>query len=192
MDMTFDLLDRRRHSAGKVVITLCVDNEMALPVDNRDPRELNNLEVNFYTDPIENFNIPISEFAPKKLQALDKNNNADGVGNFEEGMEAANENSVQGSQAGDVSLASSSQDALSGIFNSLADQQSNFGNLVSDLRGDGHNFMKALTGDLDLPTVLRLGHRINEDTVKVSYFILYFLYCYLQLFNITFHLKKKF
>ena len=61
------------------------------------------------------------------------------------------------------------EDELSGVFPSLTDEQSQFSKLVSDLRGDGDNHVKILIGDIEQGSLLRLGHRVNGQTVKVAF-----------------------
>ena len=69
-------------------------------------------------------------------------------------------------------------DDLSGVFPSLLDHQTTFSHLVADIRGDGDNFVKMLVGDVDQKKILKLGHRVNEDYVKVLVVLInLFLYC---------------
>lgn len=68
-------------------------------------------------------------------------------------------------------------DNLSLRYPSLIDTQTEFSSLVDDLRGDGHNHVKRLVGDIQVEDVLKLGHRVVLNSMKVI--ILYYLFYYL-------------
>lgn len=72
---------------------------------------------------------------------------------------------------GTVRRANILEDDLSGVFPSLKDEKSQFSKLVADLRGDGDNHVKMMIGDVEQGSLLRLGHRVNGQTVKVSYYV---------------------
>lgn len=56
---------------------------------------------------------------------------------------------------------------LSLKYPSLLETQAEFSSLVDDLRGDGHDHVKRLVGDIQVEDVLKLGHRIVLNSMKV-------------------------
>lgn len=56
---------------------------------------------------------------------------------------------------------------LSQKYPSLLETQAEFSTLVDDLRGDGHDHITRLIGDIQVEDILKLGHRVVFNTMKV-------------------------
>jgi hypothetical protein len=67
-----------------------------------------------------------------------------------------------------TSIELAGQEDLSLKYPSLLETQTEFSTLVDDLRGDGHDHVKRLIGDIQVEDVLKLGHRVVLNSMKVQ------------------------
>jgi hypothetical protein len=67
-----------------------------------------------------------------------------------------------------TSIELAGEEDLSLKYPSLLETQTQFSTLVDDLRGDGHDHVKRLIGDIQVEDVLKLGHRVVLNSMKVQ------------------------